>query len=110
MSGPPLKLDVDPNVTPTAVHTPIPVPIHWQDEVKAQLDRDVKLGVIEPVPWGESTTWCSRMVTVAKHNGSPRRTIDLQALNDASMRQTHQTPPPFHLAMSVPKNTKKNYM
>ena len=107
MSGPPLKLDVDPNVTPTAVHTPIPVPIHWQDEVKAQLDRDVKLGVIEPVPWGEPTTWCSRMVTVAKHNGSPRRTIDLQALNDASMRQTHHTPPPFHLAMSVPKNTKK---
>ena len=85
MSGPPLKLDVDPNVTPHAVHTPLPVPIHWQAEVKAQLDRDCRLGVIEPVPWGEPTTWCSRMVTVAKSNGSPRRTIDLQQLNDADL-------------------------
>ena len=108
MTGPPLQLDVDPSVAPSAVHTPIPVPIHWQKEVKAQLDRDVKLGVIEPVPWGEPTTWCSRMVTVAKTDGSPRRTIDLQALNAASVRQTHHTPSPFHQAMSVPHNTKKS--
>ena len=100
MSGPPLEIDIDPSITPTAVHTPIPVPIHWRDEVKAQLDRDVKLGVIEPVPWGEPTTWCSRMVIVAKSDGSPRRTIDLQSLNDASVRQTHHTPSPFHQAMS----------
>ena len=26
-------------------HTPIPVPLHWQEEVKAGLDRDVNLGV-----------------------------------------------------------------
>ena len=107
MSGLPLPLNVDPSVTPTAFHKPVPVPIHWKDEVKAQLDRDVKLGVIEPVPWGEPTIWCSRMITVAKKNGSPRRTVDLQALNDASVRQTHHTPPPFHQAMSVPHNTKK---
>ena len=62
MSGPPLEIDIDPSITPTAVHTPIPVPIHWRDQVKAQLDRDVKLGVIEEVPWAEPTTWCSRMV------------------------------------------------
>ena len=78
--------------------------------MKAQLDRDVKLGVIEPVPWGEPTTWCSRMVTVAKENGSPRRTVDLQALNNASVRQTHHTPSPFHQAMSVPHNMKKSVL
>lgn len=107
MTGPPLKIDIDPNATPVAVHTPIPVPVHWKDQVKAQLDRDVKLGVIEPVPWGEPTTWCSRMVTVAKGDGSPRRTIDLQPVNAASLRQTHHTPSPFHQAMSVPHNTLK---
>ena len=48
------------------------------------------------------------MVTVAKTDGSPRRTIDLQALNAASVRQTHHTPSPFHQAMSVPHNTKKS--
>ena len=107
MSGPPLEIDIDPSVTPSAVHTPIPVPIHWKDDVKSQLDRDVKLGVIEPVPWGEPVTWCSRMVTVSKHDGSPRRTIDLQSINAASVRQTHHTPSPFHQAMAVPHNTVK---
>ena len=107
MSGPPLEIDIDPSVTPSAVHTPLPVPIHWKDEIKAQLDRDVKLGVIEPVPWSEPTTWCSRMIPVAKSDGSPRRTIDLQPLNAASVRQTHHTPSPFHQAMSVPHNTVK---
>ena len=110
MTGPPLKIEIDPNSTPVAVHTPIPVPVHWKQKVKDQLDRDVKLGVIEPVPWGEPTTWCSRMITVAKKDGSPRRTIDLQALNDASVRQTHHTPSPFHQAMAVPHGTRKTVL
>ena len=110
MTGPPLEINVDPTVKPSVIHTPIPVPVHWQKEVKAQLERDCKLGVIEPVPWGEPTTWCSRMVIVAKSDGSPRRTIDLQPLNDASVRQTHHTPSPFHQAMSVPHNTKKTVL
>ena len=107
MSGPPLKLFVNPDATPKAVHTPIPVPVHWKTEVKAGLDRDVRLGVIEPVPWGTPTTWCSRMVTIAKKDGSPRRTVDLQALNAVSSRQTHHTESPFHQATSIPHNTKK---
>ena len=86
MSGPPLEIHVDPEAEPQAVHTPIPVPVHWQKSVKAGLDRDVRLGVIEPVPWGTPTTWCSRMVTVSKKDGTPRRTVDLQPLNAASVR------------------------
>ena len=58
MEGPPMKLMIDPKAEPVAHHSPIPVPIHWQDEVKAGLDRDVRLGVIEPVPIGEPVTWC----------------------------------------------------
>ena len=30
--------------------TPIPVPYHCKAQVKADLDRDVRLGIIEPVP------------------------------------------------------------
>ncbi|GFO17400.1 enzymatic polyprotein [Plakobranchus ocellatus] len=52
MSGPPIRLMVDPDAHLTAHHTPIPVPVHWQDDVKAGLDQDVRLGVIEPVPIG----------------------------------------------------------
>lgn len=107
MAGPPMKLMIDPKAEPVAHHSPIPVPIHWQDTVKADLDRDVRLGVIEPVPVGEPVTWCHRMVVCAKKNGNPRRTVDLQPLNAHASRETHHTQSPFHQVRSVPTNKKK---
>ena len=107
MEGPPMRLMIDPQAIPTVHHSPIPVPLHWQDEVKAGLDRDVRLGVIEPVPIGEPVTWCHRMVICAKKNGTPRRTIDFQPLNTHATRETHHTQSPFHQARSVPQGKKK---
>ena len=72
--------------------------------------RDVALGVIEPVPVNTPVTWCSRMILVPKHNGQPRRCVDLQALNRASVRQTHHTRSPFMLASSVPAGKKKSVL
>lgn len=69
MSGPPMKLMVNDAATPIAAHTPIPVPVHWYDDVKAGLDQDVRLGVIEPVPIGTPVTWCHKMVICAKKSG-----------------------------------------
>ena len=40
MTSPPLALSIDPNATPKPCHNPIPVPVHWQEEVKRGLDRD----------------------------------------------------------------------
>ena len=108
MSGPPLKVMIDPEATPFAYHSPIPVPLHWRADVKAGLDRDVLLGVIEPVPVGEPVTWCHRMVVCAKKVGKPRRTVDFQRLNKIATRETHHTQPPFHQARSVPQHTKKS--
>ena len=51
MEGP---LHVDPEAKPIAVHKPIAVPLLWQQEVKASIDRDVKLGVLEAVCWRTS--------------------------------------------------------
>ena len=99
-----MRLMIDPHATPTAHHSPIPVPLHWQDEVKAGLDRDVRLGV---VPIGDPITWCHRMVICAKKTGKPRRTIDFQALNLHATRETHHTQSPFHQARSVPQGKKK---
>ncbi|CAC5412152.1 unnamed protein product [Mytilus coruscus] len=45
----PLQLTVDPDAEPFAHHTPVPVPIHWKEEVKTGLDQDIRLGVLEPV-------------------------------------------------------------
>ena len=107
MNGPPMRLMIDPNAVPKAHHTPIHVPLHWQAEVKAGLDQDVALGVIEPVPIGEPVTWCHRMVVCAKKNGKPRRTVDFQALNLHATRETHHTQSPFHQIRSIPSGKKK---
>ena len=43
MSGPEIRLHVNPNATPSAIHKPIPVPLHWQEEVEQQIKDDVAL-------------------------------------------------------------------
>ena len=72
MTGEPLRLHVDPNAKPYAVHKPATVPIHWQEQVHNDLERDVRLGVLEKVSPNTPVTWCSRMVVTAKADGTPR--------------------------------------
>ena len=110
MSGPPVDIHFLPDAEPQAVHTPIPVPYHWKQQVKADLDQDVRLGIIEPVPQGTPTRWCSRMVVTAKKDGSPRRTVDLTNVNKATFRETHHTPTPFNLVADVPTGMKKTVL
>ena len=98
---------VDPNASPVTIHTPISVPLHWQEQVKADIDRDMALGVIEPVPVGEPMTWCSRMVITRKKSGGPRRCMDYQTLNKFCSRETHHTVSPFHQATLFPEDMKK---
>ena len=107
MEGPPLHLMIAPDTKPVAHHTPVAVPIHWQDDVKAGFDRDVRLGVFEPVPVGEPVTWCHYIVICAKKNGKPIRTVDMQSLSQHATRETHHTQSPFHHARSVPPGTLK---
>ena len=108
MQGDPLVINVTDGARPVAAHSPIPVPVHWSDAVKKQLDRDVALGVIEKVPIGTDTTWCHRMVTVPKKDGTPRRTVNFQPLNEHTARQTHFTEAPFRQATAVPEGTYKD--
>ena len=107
MTGSPLRLNMDPNALHSAVHKPALVPIHWREQVKAELDRDVRLGVLERVPENTPTTWLSRMVVTSKANGSPRRTVDMQSQNKASVRQTYPVEAPFKLASRIPHHKKK---
>ena len=107
MDGPPVEIHLDPNAPPKACSTPANIPIHWQDQVYKDLLRDEALGVIERVPYGEPVEWCHRMVVTRKHNGSPRRTVDLSPLNQHCKRETHAMESPFHLARRVPKGAWK---
>ena len=104
MSGPKLELIVYMTVTPVVKHVPAPVPWHFREKVKAGLEADCRRGVLEEVPPVERM---SRMITPAKKNGEPRRTVDLSDLNKECKRQTHHTKSPYHLASEVPKNIRK---
>ena len=102
MTGPPIEIHIDESATPKTCHTPAPIPIHWQEEVKNNLLQDVALGVIEEVPYGEPVQWCHRMVVTRKHDGSPRRTVDLSPLNRYCKRETFPAESPFRTARRIP--------
>ena len=93
-----------------AIHKPIPIPHHWQAQVKSDLDRDVELGILEKVPMGMPTTWQSRMVVVSKKSGKPRRTVDLSPLNKNCLRETHTTKAPFFQVSRVKPKTYKSVL
>ena len=61
------------------IHPPRRIPIAIPDKVKDELNRMVKLKVIERIR--EPTDWVSSMVTVQKPNGSLRICLDLKDLN-----------------------------
>ena len=42
-----------------------------------------------------------------KKDGSPRRTVDLQKLSQATLHETHYTPSPFNQVFTVPPHSKK---
>ena len=48
------------------------------------------------------------MVCVPKKTGKPMRTVNLLKLNKATLRQTHHSASPWHLARSVPADTIKS--
>ena len=109
-TAPPLRLFVDPQATPVAVSTPSTIPLHWVDQVKAGLDRDELLGVIEKVPVNEPVSWCSRMVITPKHDGTPRRVVDFGQINKNAPRQTHHTKSPYIIAASIPSGKVKTVL
>ena len=79
----PMRFLMKEDAVPVAVHRPSQIPVHWQEKVRADIDRDIRLGVLERVRQNTPVTWCSRMHVVAKKNGEPRRVIDLRPVNAA---------------------------
>ena len=69
MSGLPMMIHIDPEAYPVAVHKHIPIPHHWQETVKAELDRDCELGIIEKASVGVPKRWQSRMVVRVSPRG-----------------------------------------
>ena len=102
---PPLKIHVDPSATPVTCLKPGFIPLHQYDEVIEDLHRDLAMGVLEYPPMNELVTWCHKMVISTKHDGRPRRTIDMSPLNRVCEREPHGSKTPFQMARAVPRNT-----
>ena len=106
----PLRLFVDPAVKPVAIHKAAIIPIHLKARVKADLDRDVRLGILEKVDINSPVRWLSRMLITMKKDGSPRRIIDYKNLNNAIPRQTNITKSPFMCASACPPKKLKTIL
>ena len=106
----PLELFVDPNIKPVAIHKAAVIPVHLKAAVKADLDRDVRLGILEKVDVNSPVRWLSRMIVALKKDGSPRRLIDYKNLNNAIPCQTNITQSPFFCAQACPPRKKKTLL
>ena len=80
-SDKPLQLFVDPNVEPVAIYKAAIFLIHLKAKVKADLDKDVRLSILEKVDVNSPVKWLNRMIVTMKKDGSPHRIIDYRQLN-----------------------------
>lgn len=84
----------NPDAKPVA-HPPRPVPAALREQVKRKLDQLEEMKIIEKVPVGQPSPWCSPLHVVPKKSSKPdqpvdvRITIDPQDLNRALMREYH---------------------
>lgn len=102
-----MKIHTRADAVPYVVHKPMPVPLHYREEVKALIDENVKKGVMKKIPPGVPDTWCTRLLTPPKKNGRPRLVVDMSQLTKAGIRETHHTRSPFKVVCSVPRNMLK---
>ena len=79
------KLGAEPSIDP-----PRKCSVHLEEQLKAELEKMVKQGVIRKVK--EHTDWCSSLAYSVKKDGSLRICIDPQKLNAALKRCPHKIP------------------
>ena len=73
--------------TPVSSH-PYRIAPRWKEEVKAQLDQLLQLGIIRP----SVSPWSSSVVTVKKKDGGVRICIDFRAVNAVTQPDPYQMP------------------
>lgn len=88
-TGVKIRINIDDTVTPVAQHVRR-VPIALRQQVEDQLDKLLKLGIIERV--NGPSPWVSPVVIVIKDNGDVRLCIDMRRANTAIRREYHMIP------------------
>ena len=83
-------IKVKEDAIPRSLFTPRNVPILMRAQVKRELERMEKMGVISKVT--EPTQWCVGMVVVPKLSGAARVCVNLKALNQSVLCEPHSIP------------------
>ncbi|XP_053305893.1 uncharacterized protein K02A2.6-like [Spea bombifrons] len=83
------KIALKTGATPV-IHAPRKVPVALQDKLKKELQRLIKMDVLEQVH--EPTEWVHSLVIVAKKDGSLRLCLDPKELNASIKREHYQIP------------------
>ena len=83
----PFKIKLREGAKPYALHTPRHIRIPLRQQVKEELDRIERIGVISQVE--EPTQWCAGMVVVPKNTGDVRICVDLKPLNENVLREIY---------------------
>ncbi|BES89626.1 Hypothetical Protein NTJ_02434 [Nesidiocoris tenuis] len=86
----PYEIKLAEGAKPYAITCPRRVPITLRQQVKQEIDRLLKIGIIEPID--EPTDWCAGMVTVPKPNNQVRICVDLTKLNQNIKREKFLLP------------------
>ncbi|KAK3697327.1 hypothetical protein QZH41_004727 [Actinostola sp. cb2023] len=84
-----VKLTVIEDATPV-VCPPKRLPVEIKDQVKEELDKLVKIGVIDPVD--HPTDWVNQMTVATKKSGELRICLDPRSLNKVLKREHYQLP------------------
>ena len=87
MKGRPIHIELDDQVTPFHITAPQKVPIPLLEQLKTELERITKMGVIEKVE--ESSEWCHPILVAIKPSGKIILCIDLTKLNKATKQELY---------------------
>lgn len=84
------NITMKPGVKPYRLFSPRPIAAGLRDKAKAEIDKMLDLGVIEPVE--QPTEWCSGLTIAPKGKDKIRVCIDLTQLNKGVMREIYPLP------------------
>jgi len=81
------RIELKPGFKPVPLN-PYGIGPRTRELIKAQVDRMLKLGVIEP----SQREWASQVVLIPKPGGNPRFCIDYRQLNERTIRDSYPLP------------------
>ena len=106
MNGDPMKIEMESNAVPFAIHAARAIPFAYREKVKEKLDQMEKDGIIKSME-EKASDWCHPMVVVGKKNGDVRICTDLTKLNKYVKRPVYPTKTPKEAVQNI--STKARY-